>query len=243
MKSPVIDIRFGSCFQVHLPLGSCRRLWSRLRRSSVGLRFGLKAIARSTNASTESSTRSWLMKSRIRLEPAMFSSGPTSTSTSPPSLEACSERIAERRKPAHRMRDHERLLKLQFGDEAFDVADLALMAVVRRRFPFAVAMTALVEREAVIVRPQHQAYDVPGVSVQAATVKEQNRRAPGGSPIEVMEPHPMDHDMMRLGENDFGKLSARHGWQSARDVRAAQHRSACSTLLVCFDRDNSLATM
>ena len=116
--------------------------------------------------------------------------------------------IAERRKPAHRMCDDQRLLELQFFDEAFDIADLALMAVVRGRFPFAIAMTALIERKAMIILPQHQADDVPGVSVQSSAVKKQDRRAAGGSPIEVMKPHPMDDDVMGLRKNYFGNFQS-----------------------------------
>src|SRR5262249_6250765 len=96
---------------------------------------------------------------------------------------------------------HQRLLKLQFFNEAFDVTDLAFMAVVRGRFPFAIAMTTLVKCEAMIVRTEHQADDVPGVGVQSSAMEEQDRRAAGGSPIQVMKPHPMNNYIVGLGKN------------------------------------------
>ena len=109
-------------------------------------------------------------------------------------------RVRHRRKSAHRMADHQRALELEFFDEVLDVAHLARQAVVADRRPFAVAMAALVERDAVVLAAQRQAYEIPGMRVEPAAVQEKYRTALRGTPIEVVEAHPIDHDVVILGE-------------------------------------------
>ena len=104
------------------------------------------------------------------------------------------------------MADDQRPFEFQLFDEAFKVRDLALKAIVRGRFPFAVAMTALVEGDTVVALAQHQANEIPGMGVQAAAMQKEYGMAPLGAPIEIMQPHPADHHVMRFRQGDLGQL-------------------------------------
>ena len=53
-------------------------------------------------------------------------------------------------------------------------------------------MTALVERVDVKVRLQREAEGVPGVRVPREPVQEQERRAIAATPVEDVEPEPVD---------------------------------------------------
>ena len=66
-------------------------------------------------------------------------------------------------------------------------------------------MPALVERDAVVLAAQRQAYEIPGMRVEPAAVQEKYRMAPRGTPVEVVETHPVDHDVVV-----FGKGETRH---------------------------------
>ena len=63
-------------------------------------------------------------------------------------------------------------------------------------------MAALVERDAVVLAAQRQAYEIPGMRVEPAAVQKKNRMALRGTPIEVMETHPVDHDVVVLGKGE-----------------------------------------
>ena len=100
------------------------------------------------------------------------------------------------------MADHQRPLELEFFDEVLNVAHLARQTVVADRRPFAVAMAALVERDAVVLAAQRQAYEIPGMRVEPAAVQEKNRMALRSTPIEVVETHSVDHDIVVLGKGE-----------------------------------------
>src|SRR5579863_1833706 len=106
------------------------------------------------------------------------------------------DRVADRSEPTHRMAYQQWPLESQLLDEPGDVAHLTVVAVVRSRLPLAVTVTALIERKAVVLPPQHQADHVPRMRVQAAAMQKQNRTAPRDAPIQVMKPHPVNHDMV-----------------------------------------------
>ena len=108
-------------------------------------------------------------------------------------------------------------------------------------------MTALVEREAMVVAPQHQADEVPRMRVQAAAVEEENRLAAGLTPVEVMEAHLMDHDLMGFRQDDFGDFQsgimgrqlkmfdlfgivqhATRSWSVSFEITAVKRRSGAS---------------
>src|ERR1700751_4297751 len=63
-------------------------------------------------------------------------------------------------------------------------------------------MAALVEREALVLAAQRQAYEIPGMRVEPAAVQEKDRMAPRSAPIEVVETHPVDHDVVVLGKRE-----------------------------------------
>jgi hypothetical protein len=71
-------------------------------------------------------------------------------------------------------------------DEPLDVTRLRIGAVVTARRPLAIAVAALVERDAAMLVAQRQAHEVPGVSGQAAAVEEEHGR-PIAAPVEVVQ--------------------------------------------------------
>src|SRR5262249_28095861 len=85
-----------------------------------------------------------------------------------------------------------------------DVADLTRQTVIANRRPFAVAMAALIQRNTVIIRAQGQAYQVPGMRIEAAAVQEQNRVVSDDAPVEIMKAHPVDHHIVVLGQGETG---------------------------------------
>jgi hypothetical protein len=97
----------------------------------------------------------------------------------------------------------QRLVDPKLFDETFDILYLAIMAVVGGGLPFAVAVTALIERESMVLLSEHQADHVPGVRVQAASMQKENRRTPLRAPIEVMKAHPLNDYMMRVRQDEF----------------------------------------
>src|SRR6516164_6837179 len=102
------------------------------------------------------------------------------------------------------MADHQRLLKPEPFNEAFDIPDLALKTVISGRLPFAVAMAPLIERDTMAVAPKHQADDIPGMSVEAATMQKDDWWPSFDTPIEVMQTDTVNYNMVRFGQDEFG---------------------------------------
>src|SRR5215469_2124535 len=98
----------------------------------------------------------------------------------------------------------QRLLKPEPFNEAFNIPDLALETVISGWLPFAVAMATLVERDTMVVAPEHQAHDIPSMSIEAATMQKDDWRPSFDTPIQVMQTDTVDYDMVRFGQDDFG---------------------------------------
>jgi hypothetical protein len=60
-------------------------------------------------------------------------------------------------------------------------------------------VAALVEREAVVLAAQRQADEVPSTRIEPAAVQKKYWMTPPSTPIEVMEAHPVDHNVVLLG--------------------------------------------
>src|SRR6266446_3557282 len=197
-----------------------RRLWSRLRRSRVALRRGLNARARVTKSSTESSGVASDVKAAIFRAPAWRVSGPTSTSTS----------------AARRHADEDESIEAEAVDESVEVGGVALRGVVHLRRPFAVAVAPLVEGEAVPLEPERGADEVPGVDVEPAPVQEEHRRLAARAPVEIVEAHPSQDDVMRLGQDQLGEREpggGRRQYQMLAELVGAQaHESRVRDVLL-----------
>src|SRR5262249_31905058 len=86
---------------------------------------------------------------------------------------------------------------------------MGAQAVVQGWGPFAVAVAAHIQGVAAVFLPQRQADDVPGMGVQPAAVQEHHRQPPQGSPeatwgtpVEIVQPHPAQHDVLMLGQDN-----------------------------------------
>src|SRR5882757_5795310 len=104
-------------------------------------------------------------------------------------------RIRDRVEPAHRLPDQDSTLKSQSIDESLDVTNVCRDSIVSHRRPFAIAMPALVERNASEAVAKHHRHAIPGVRSQTTAVQEQKRRA-GSTPIEIVKAHRTDDHLL-----------------------------------------------
>lgn len=93
--------------------------------------------------------------------------------------------------------------------ERFEVPQVGAQAVVQRGGPFAVAVAAQIQGIAAVFLPQRQADDVPGMRVEPAAVQEHQRPPaggprppPSGTPVEIVQPHPAQHDLLMPGQDN-----------------------------------------
>ena len=117
-------------------------------------------------------------------------------------------RVDERVQRAHRLADESEPLEAEPIDEALEVGEMRLGSVMQLRRPFAVAVSALVQCETVIIGSQRETDEIPGMRGQAAAVQEDDRRAVRGAPVEVVEAHAADDDVVVLGEAELRHVHA-----------------------------------
>ena len=96
-------------------------------------------------------------------------------------------------------------------DERLEVADVAFRPVVHHRRPLALAVAALIERETVALATKTEAHEIPRVGVEPATVEEDDRRTARRPPVEIVEAHPAEHDVVRVGQRELGKTEPGFG--------------------------------
>ena len=82
--------------------------------------------------------------------------------------------VGKRVERAHRLAHEHGPLEPKVLDQPLQVPDVGLGAIVEARGPFAVAVPALIEREAVCGGAQRQADEVPGMGREAAAVQEED---------------------------------------------------------------------
>src|SRR5205809_592978 len=96
--------------------------------------------------------------------------------------------------------------------EAFEVSGAGAEVILERRRPFAVAVTAQVERVAVVPVADGRTDHVPAAGAQTTAMQEHNRVAARVRPFEVVETHTVDYDVVMV---------------DGRDVRADCHADIC----------------
>ncbi len=116
------------------------------------------------------------------------------------------DREGERVDRAQGHPDENELIEPQFVDKALGVGELGGDRIVGVLRPVAVAMPALVERQAVVLVTQRQAYQIPGMGGQRAAVEKHHRRQVLPAPIEIMQSHSADLRVMPLRQHNFVKL-------------------------------------
>src|SRR5262249_2365197 len=100
---------------------------------------------------------------------------------------------------AQRHADQHEPVEPEVVDESVEILDVALGTVVHRGRPLAVAVTALVEGDAVALRLEGGADEVPRVNVEPAAVQEQHQRPAARAPIHIVEAHAAKDDVVGLG--------------------------------------------
>src|SRR6516225_5560040 len=132
------------------------------------------------------------------------------------------------------MTDQQRPLKSEPFNKAFDIPNLALKAIIGSWFPFAVAVTTLVKCNAMEITPEHQADDVPCVSVEAAAMQKHNWWTCLHAPIEIVQADPVDNDVVRLGKSQFRQFEAGKIGRELKVFNLFEFSQHNQSLLVCF---------
>ena len=89
---------------------------------------------------------------------------------------------------------------------------MALDRVVHLGRPLALAVAALVERDAVPLAAQREADQVPGMGVEPAAVQEDHGRQAGRPPVEVVKAHALRaSEVVLVGQHDLGQGDAGGG--------------------------------
>src|ERR1051325_1653234 len=96
------------------------------------------------------------------------------------------DRKGERVDRAQRHADQDEFVEAELVDKALGVGELGPNRIISVMCPVAVAMAALVERDAMILLAQREADEVPGVRGQGAAMQEQDRRQLLVAPIEIV---------------------------------------------------------
>src|SRR5262245_45653374 len=129
--------------------------------------------------------------------------------------------------PAQRHADQNEPVEPEVVDEGAEVLDVALGTVIHRGRPLAVAVAALVERDTVALRLESSADEVPRVHVEPAAVQEQHGRPASRAPVQVVEAHATEDDVVRLGQVQVGQLESGGGRREsqvlAEFLRAQAH--------------------
>ena len=98
--------------------------------------------------------------------------------------------------------DEDELVEPEMVDEPLGVGDLSADRIVQVVGPVAVAVAALVERDAVVVVAQGEAAQIPGVCIERAAVQKDDRRQMLVAPIEVVEAHPPEVKLVAFRQHD-----------------------------------------
>ena len=101
-------------------------------------------------------------------------------------------------------------------DKALAVRERGANRIVAVSCPIAVAVAALIERDAVEVVAQREADEIPGVRGQCAAMQKDDRRPVLVAPVEVMEPHPAEVKFMALRQHDLAVAEAEAGADGGR---------------------------
>jgi hypothetical protein len=112
-------------------------------------------------------------------------------------------RVAQGVQRAQRLADEHEAIELEVFDPGFDVSEVRGRAVVESGRPLAVAVAALVERQAVVRRPQRRTGQIPGMRGQETAVKEEHGEAAGRPPVEIVQPQPAPDEMSVLGQREI----------------------------------------
>src|SRR5437764_14171374 len=101
-------------------------------------------------------------------------------------------------------------------DKALAVRERGANRIVAVSCPIAVAVAALIERDAVEVVAQCQADEIPGMRGQCPAMQKHDRRPVLIAPVEVMEPHPAEVKFPALRQHDFAIAEAEAGADGGR---------------------------
>jgi hypothetical protein len=71
-------------------------------------------------------------------------------------------------------------------------------------------MAPLIECDAMVPMAQHQAYEIPGVRVESATMQKQDRALSLRAPVKIVKPNLVDDRMVRLRQHEFGQFEPRY---------------------------------
>src|SRR6059058_4804540 len=93
-------------------------------------------------------------------------------------------------------------------DKALGVRERRANRIIAVMGPVAVAVAALIERDAVIFVAQRQADEVPGMRRQGAAMQEDDGRQMLVAPIEIVKPHPAEVKFMALRQYHLAKAEA-----------------------------------
>src|SRR5579875_2943671 len=113
----------------------------------------------------------------------------------------------------HRLSDQDRAVEAELVGKAQDILALRRDRIVGLRIPIAVAVAALIERQAVIVRAQCQATQIPGMRIERPAMQKQHRRQSRPAPIEIVQVERADPPVAGVRQHHLGKVEtgARRG--------------------------------
>src|SRR6516162_8502326 len=100
------------------------------------------------------------------------------------------------------------MVEAEHIDKAPDILALTSDRIVGVGCPVAVAMAALIERNAVELVAQCEAAQIPGMRRQSAAMQKKKRRQPLVSPIEVAEPELINEYGFLARQDDFVEAEA-----------------------------------
>ena len=142
-----------------------------------------------------------LTKSRMRLDPgpAHLRAGIDDDEVDEPL--GMADREGQRVDRAQRHAGEDELVEAEMVDKPLGVGELGAHRIVGVVRPIAVAVAALVEREAVVVVAQRQADEVPGMRVQRAAMQKHDRRQVLVAPVEIVKPHPAEVKFVALRQH------------------------------------------
>src|SRR5580658_5590224 len=110
-------------------------------------------------------------------------------------------RISDRIETAHRLPNNDRTFQFRRLDKTLDIADVRGDPVIDHRRPLAVAMPALIERDASIAFAQHHGNAIPRMRVDTAAVQEKYWRA-RAAPVEIVKAHRAEDHLLVLRQRD-----------------------------------------
>jgi hypothetical protein len=104
----------------------------------------------------------------------------------------------------HGMAHKHKLIEVQVIRERFDISTVSVATIVGVLRPSAFTVPTMVNSKAMILLPQCQAHNVPGVRIESCSVEKYDGPAPGGAPVQIVEPHPRHRNFETFGQYDLG---------------------------------------